>query len=377
MITAREADCHGVNVMGGCKWGTVLAIIGFTSFLMGYCCKRNTAIYRADKFEDILLPSKKRKILHFSYWFFGISAFLNLLLLLAIGYNVIFLFTFGGKGLVNVTGIPDNLKLLFNTAYALLVPWLFICVYTKKKWIVILSTFYLVVIFFAYGWRFIIYIVAIAGAVIYYRTKNKTPRMCHVFLLGLALFVYSTIGGMLRGGMRAGERTSVRGIDTDDYLYTLESNFDIYKTYYGVVNVYPDKYGLYWGEATIISPLIMWIPRFAWADKPTLAEYPTMISIMNGAGEDSIKRHQMATPNLTEYYIDFGVVGVILYSFLLGVISRRMLSLYYANSIYDIIQYALFCGFFVQLINRGYMAQLCTLFVVLYFPLFLYRRYYK
>lgn len=377
LITGHEADCHGVNVMGGCKFGTVLTIIGFISYLVGYCSNRKVYLYNAAKFEDVLSSHKRKKLLRTSYWIFCFFSILNLLLLFAIGYNVVFLFTFGGEGLAKVTGLPDNLRFLFNTAYILLVPWLFICAYTKKKWIVLLSTYFLVVIFFAYGWRFIIYIVAISGAVIYYRTHNKKPQFHHILLLGLILFVYSTIGEMLRGSMRSGERTIINKVETDNYLHTLESNFDIYKTYYGIVNVYPNRYDFYLGQATFISPIVMWVPRFIWADKPIPTEYPTVKAIMNGAGEDSIRKHAMACPNLGEYYIDFGIIGVVLFSLILGIISRRMLHLYYSNSIYGIIKYAMFCGFLIQLINRGYMAQLSTLFVILYIPLLLYRKYYK
>lgn len=53
-----------------------------------------------------------------------------------------------------------------------------------------------------------------------------------------------------------------------------------------------------------------------------------------------------------------------------------MLKLYYGKSLYGVIKYALFCGFLIQLINRGYMAQLVTLIVILYLPLLLYRKYY-
>ena len=181
---------------------------------------------------------------------------------------------------------------------------------------------------------------------------------------------------MVRGAMRSGESATVKKIDNDNFIYTLESNFDIYKTYYGVVQTYPSKEDFWYGQAVIASPVIMWIPRFIWADKPLGTEYPLTIGIKKSCGDYAIEGAAMASPNITEYYLDFGVLGVIFYSFILGVICKRMLKLYYSNSLYGVIQYALFCGFLIQLINRGYMAQLVTLIVILYLPLLFYRKYY-
>ena len=377
MINAHEEDCHGTNIMGGCIKGTIIVLIAFSSFCIGYLkFKKKNMV--PQPIEDIPYERKKR-ILSLSYWLFGIASVLNIGLLIAIGYNIGFLFTLGGSsgGLAEVAGIPDNLRFLFNSGYVMLVPWLFMCAYSKKKWIVLLSSYILLVIFFAYGWRFIIYIVVISGAIIYYRTHNKQPKLMHIVFLGLALFVYSTVGEVARGFMRSGQTVSMEGINNDRFVYTLESNFDIYKTYYGIVNVYPGKYGYYYGQAVIGSPIIMWIPRIIWPDKPKGDEYPMTISVMNSCGDDAIRGAAMATPNISEYYLDFGILGVIAFSFILGLICRKMMKLYYSNSLYGIIKYALFCGFLIQLINRGYMAQLCTLIVILYLPLLLYRKYYR
>lgn len=373
MMIAHEEDCHGVDVMGGCIQGTIYVILAFISFLVGYIRKQKLNGV-AEVLEQIS-PVKKQKILKISYMLFGFFCILNLLLLISMGYNIKFLFTLGGDGLAKVTGIPDNLRFLFNSGYVLLVPWLFICAYGKKKYAFI-GAYLLFVIFFAYGWRFIIYIVAVAGAIVFYRTRNKTPKMSHIIILGAILFLYSTIGGMVRGAMRSGESTTIESIDNDNFIYTLESNFDIYKTYYGVVQTYPSKEDYWYGQAVIASPIIMWIPRFVWPSKPLGTEYPLTIGIMKSCGDESIEGAAMASPNITEYYLDFGVFGVIFYSFILGVVCKRMLKLYYSKSLYGVIKYALFCGFLIQLINRGYMAQLVTLIVILYLPLLFYRKYY-
>ncbi|WP_302424011.1 hypothetical protein [uncultured Prevotella sp.] len=252
MILANEEDCHGVNVMGGCIPGTIYVIIAFISFLCGYLRRQRKHIVE----QQLEVPSKHqiKRILKTSYVLFGIGCSLNLLLLISIGYNLTFLFTMGGNGLANVVGIPDNLKFLFNSGYVLLVPWLFICAY-GKKWHTIIGAYLLFIIFYAYGWRFIIYIVAVSGAIIYYRTRNKQPKISHIIILGAVLFLYSTIGGMMRGSMRSGENATLKKVESDNFIYTLESNFDIYKTYYGVVQTYPSKESFWYGQAVINTAL--------------------------------------------------------------------------------------------------------------------------
>lgn len=373
MILAHEEDCHGVDIMDGCISGTIYVIIAFISFLCGYLRRQSNQVIE----EPLEVPSetKIKKILRTSYIFFGIACALNLVLLIAIGYNLNYLFTLGGNGLANVVGIPDNLRFLFNTGYVLLVPWLFICAY-GNKWFAFIGAYLLFVIFFAYGWRFIIYIVAVSGAIVFYRTRNIQPKVSHILVLGALLFLYSTIGGMMRGAMKSGDSATIKKLDSKDFTYTLESNFDIYKTYYGVVKTYPEKEDYWYGQAVFASPIIMWIPRYVWPDKPLGSEYPLTIGIMKSCGENAIRGAAMSSPNITEYYLDFGLIGIIIFSFILGVVCKYMLMLYFRKSLYGVIKYALFCGFLIQLINRGYMAQLVTLIVILYLPLLLYRRYY-
>lgn len=377
LVTSGKADNHGYNVMGGCVYGTFLAVLAFASFLVGYNYKKKHRDYVYTPFQDTLSQATRIKVLKYSYIALGLLIAVNLLQLILIGYNLTFLLTMGGEGLANVVGIPDNLRFLFNLAYLTLVPWLFVMAYSKKKWTLILSTYLLIVIFFAYGWRFIIYIVAIAGAVVYYKTRNKKPKILHILVLGLILFAYSVVGGMLRGAMRSGESAQLNRVEKNDMLYTIESNFDIYKTYYGAVDTYPEKHDFYYGKAIVWSSIAMWIPRFIWPDKPWSTEWPTIEAFNIGSGGDSVIKYAMSSPNLTEYYIDFGIFGIIGFSFLLGYISSRMLKYYYKNSLYDVIKYAIFCGYLIQIINRGYMAQQFTLAFFLFGPLLFYRKYFR
>lgn len=372
LVNAGEAYCWGTNVMVNSIYATILVIIGYICFVIGYTKKKIVAHER--KLRLSFSPRLTKKILKYSYLSFGLLVVINLGILIFSGYGISFLLSLG-NGSSKVTGIPANLLFLINISYLMLVPWLFICAFSKNIYIKFTASYILFVIFFAYGWRFIIYIIALSACVIYYRTSNKKPNLRELSFVVLGLLLISTFMGNTRGSIRSGESLDFKGFDSENIVYTLESNFDIYKTYYGVVAKYPCKYDYWYGEAIFVSPIVMWIPRFIWPEKPTGGEYPLTLSMKRAIGSDVINKAAMSSPNLTEYYLDFGPLGIMFFSLLIGFISKHLFQMYFSNSIYEIIKYALFLGFLIQLINRGYVSQLVTLFIFLYIPLFIYKKF--
>lgn len=123
--------------------------------------------------------------------------------------------------------------------------------------------------------------------------------------------------GSVRNNIRSGQSANFEGVNKDNIAYTLQSNFDIYKTFYGIVDKYPSQYDFWYGEAVFVSPIIMWVPRFIWPSKPKGSEYPLTISMQNALGKDVIEKAAMSSPNLTEYYLDFGWLGIIIVVLLL------------------------------------------------------------
>jgi hypothetical protein len=373
LINANEADCLGVNIMQSSVYATILVLLAFLFFVIGY-----TLIKTPKKIPNIkaLDPLKNRKLLKLSYISFCVLSIINIGILVKSGFSLSFLLSLG-NGSSSIKGLAGNMLFLINISYCMLVPWLLICSLSEKKWPKIISSYILFVIFFAYGWRFIIYIMAIAYSILYFRLKNKKPSFKFVISLIGILLIISVIMGSVRNNIRSGQSANFEGVNKDNIAYTLQSNFDIYKTFYGIVDKYPSQYDFWYGEAVFVSPIIMWVPRFIWPSKPKGSEYPLTISMQNALGKDVIEKAAMSSPNLTEYYLDFGWLGIIICSFALGIISKKMMINYYSQNIYDIIIYALFCGFLIQLINRGYLAQLITLLGFLYLPLFFIKKYFK
>lgn len=372
LIDSRNTLCVDDNVMDACIRATIIVVFALLSFTIGYLITKN----KIKQPEDVLHIGnlKEKKILRRSYIIFAICYIISVYYALSSGKNLLGILSLGTIGMTEMSTISGDDKMLFmiNISYSLLVPWLFIFTYSKNKIIPIILSYLLVSLFFSYGWRFIIYILVISFLITRSRILNKKIKFSQVLVLVAVLLLFSVFTGAVRNSIRSGQKADFEGFNTENISYTLESNFNIYQTYYGVVGTYPDKADYFYGQACFVYPFIMWIPRSIWPSKPYGTEYPAGKALLKSC--PSALKEAMSFPNIYEYYIDFGVFGVIIISFLIGKICRRMIDFYNSKSIFKVICYALFVGFLIQFINRGYIAQLITLFVFLYLPLLLYKR---
>lgn len=374
LVNVGKAKCVGVEVMNSAVYATVLVILGYLAYVIGYT--KYKIVTRIKPITLNMTVEQRRKILNMSYFVFTFLVLVNMGLLVYSGFGIKFLFTLG-SGSSNVVGIPDNVLFLINISYLMLVPWLFILFFSNSLILKLICSYILFVIFFAYGWRFIIYIIALSACVVYYRSSNKTPSLKHMMIIGIMLLLISVFMGSVRNSIRSGSSAEFDGFSNDNIAFTLESNFNIYQPYYAIIDKYPSRYDYWYGQALFVYPVIMWVPRLVWPDKPRGAEYPLTISMKKAVGADVLDKAAMSAPNITEYYLDFGPLGIIFFSYILGLISKRLFQFYYEANVFNIIKYALFLGFLIQLINRGYIAQLLTLLIFLYVPLLFYKRYFK
>jgi len=372
LIDSQNTLCVDDNVMGACIRATIIVVFALLSFTIGYLITKN----KIKQPEDVLHIGnlKEKKILRRSYIIFAICYIISVYYALSSGKNLLGILSLGTIGMTEMSTISSDDKMLFmiNISYSLLVPWLFIFTYSKNKIIPIILSYLLVSLFFSYGWRFIIYILVISFLITRSRILNKKIKFSQVLMLVVVLLLFSVFTGSVRNSVRSGQKADFEGFNKENISYTLESNFNIYQTYYGVVGTYPDKADYFYGQACFVYPFIMWVPRSIWPSKPYGTEYPAGKALLKSC--PSALKEAMSFPNIYEYYIDFGVFGVVVISFFIGKICRKMIDFYNSKSIFRIICYALFVGFLIQFINRGYIAQLTTLFVFLYLPLFLYKR---
>jgi oligosaccharide repeat unit polymerase len=375
LINEGRTRCDGVNVMGGCIPATTIVLLSLCTYFIGY--SQPAILYNTHKVRNPDF-NIKQKILNLSYIIFICLYIICIGIAISSGKNIIYIFSLGNNTPYIVQkAVYSDMLFLINICYSLLVPWLFICAYSKSKTVKIGISYLLFALFFSYGWRFIVYIMAIAYSIVYFRVNNKKPTFKFIFILFIILLIFSVILGAVRNDIRTGERANYDGFDKNNVAYTLESNFNIYQPFYAIVEHYPKDYDHTYGQALFYYPIIMWIPRIIWPDKPKGSEYPVSIATKKSINEFVIDVAGMAIPNIGEYYLDFGILGVIFFSFFIGLICKKMIKFYYSSSLYDIIVYAIFCGYLILFINRGYIAQLITFFVFLFWPLLLYRKFFK
>jgi len=105
--------------------------------------------------------------------------------------------------------------------------------------------------------------------------------------------------------------------DTVDFLIYKRSMFS---TFAYVIGETPD-YIPFWGGETYLSLPATIIPRFLWPDKPTKDLGPRYGHRYSLLGEYNFNT-SMNLPQMIEFYVNFGVLGVLIGMFLLGLIYQ-------------------------------------------------------
>jgi len=377
LILVNRTDCMGVDVMGGCYRATIAAVLSVIFFLVGYSKAKVAKEYKPIK--EISIKNKKR-ILKIAYLFYFLGLIVDLWVLTMQGRSLLYIFTLGyGDSYVRLLGSRDiNFEFVYNIHFAMMIPWLLICHYSQNKILKIILTFVMFAVFYAGGFRFIFYIMLLSYGIVYYRKKVTRPQMAKLLLIVLAVVLFSTFLGSQRNKLRTGEQVEVGAtISNNDVANTLESNFNIYKPVYGVANKYPFTYDYTLGRLMFGDTFVLWIPRLVWSSKPRGEEMAGALILKQSIDASVIDQAFMAMPNVGPFYADFGFIGVILFSFLLGYAFKRLLKFFYSGNILYIVTYGVLCGILIQYINRGGITVLTVCVVFFLLPVFFLKKYFK
>lgn len=368
LISVGHGEEFGRTVYSGCKEATSYATIGILCYYIGYAI---TNVPKTLCYTEV--ESVNNKVLTKAKIWLLLLIPINIAILLSRGMSLFYIFSMGQGSYEVSMGLADQYLFLINISYLMIVPWLIYCHYENSIWKRILVSYIIFVIFNMYGWRFITYIMAISWAIMYFRTKNRTLNFKYVVVMFVALLSYSVVMGEIRSYIRNGEVFSNSEEGDDPLTNTLETNFNIYNAFYALVDECPKKVDHTYGEASIVTPITMWIPRTIWAEKNNNKSVAVLVKIL---GAHAVSRG-LAFPVFYEYYLDFGLIGIIFFSFLLGKYSKKSIAYYNSNSLFKILFFAILCGFWIQYINRSYMGMLCTLFGFLFAPMLYFKKYIK
>ncbi len=216
-------------------------------------------------------------------------------------------------------------------------------------------------LFMGLGWRHPILVIMIASMMLFYIRQDKRPP---ISLLLVAAFIYFYYAAGLLGYART--TTSLSDTDyniTKAYDVTLSST-GIATPMAGVIRYVPDivpwKYGL-----TLLKVFTQPIPRILWPSKPKFIGFE---------GLEYVLPRGAAIPVWGEFYINFGIIGIIISMWLWGIISKYFFLLYkkYPSSIPIQVWIAVYFPVSMKSYGRGDMASIVSTYTLSYlFPILL------
>lgn len=366
-IITDETDCHGDAVMDGCVYGTVLAEISFLFLTIGYCRVKDGQL---QALQSVKIPNKSQVLFILSvFWIIGAASCISYINQTGVP---LFVLLFDGSSYSIENSVQSsNMKFLASFAYFMILPSVVHFCFNRKRVIVIPILLFTFLLFYVRGTRIFILILLLALAMLYTRLRNKRIKLKYAIIGLLAMICIFSFIGSNRKIVKSGDNVEYK-IEMSDFIAMLSTNFDIYKPYYGLVENCPQKFDYTLGKGMIVESIQSLIPRILWPNKKSQSYMNECMNKTTGYGPTSAA---MSWPNVAEYYMEFGILGVIVLSYIFGYIMSYSLKLYQSSSIKSILSYTLLFPTFFQLIIRGYTPINFTMYVCLFLPYLFIRPY--
>lgn len=344
----------GVDVYSACIPGTAISLVAFSAYYYGYYKSNYTVYDYRDEEEITINPNSSLTFICFCGWLVCFAV--TLAVVMASGKSLSYILSLGNSGeIVDSPYTSTPLGFLSLLEFSMIGFWLYICTYSRnmvlKIGILILS----VVAYMSMGSRHVVIEMAVAYAVLHYTTKRKRPNIL-VLLAGIfGILLFSVALGAMRSGFQQGMKYNLDGIASFENIYYVifTSNFDIYKVYYGIIQAIPSKMDFTMGEY-IWDSIVKLIPRILWPGKPAAVDTAYARVVMGAISEFATKGAYMAMPNLGAYYMEFGLVGCVLYPFFGGRFFGKVKQMYQESTNIDmLIAASILCGMQFQILIRG------------------------
>lgn len=359
-IIMGDTTIEGFRVFGGCFKATTIYMLGAVAFMIFYYNTyrkkrfvlankviRNTSSGGNTKFRLKLL-------LILAYVFVLIGVGVSLIDLLMRGYSIEYIFSWGVGGDFS-TG-EESTGVFINLRYLMIPGFLYLDIYEKKKWRTLVLRIIVLACLLIRTTRWIVIVLLLSPIVLKYLREKKKVNYSKMLIYVVAFILI--IAGMqftrsfVRDGAGAsGASWSEFGLM--DIWVAFSGNFDLYKTLYGAVTYFPNKHFYTMGQQMIVLTLVTCIPRSIWPGKP--------VSIIDSVlkpyfmGQGAVRGH-WAYAQLTEFYIEFGIIGVIVCMAVFGRLCAAIRNMYVnPKDIHDYILAAFLFPMLMQFVIRGYM----------------------
>lgn len=350
------------------------AIIGYLSFIYFYFCQnKGLNVSKRPLRQDFVINSRHAPILIVAMYSMSLSAKLYYLIALS-GNSIAYILTFGLFGSSGGETIEAQIGFVNMLSYCLPALTLLYLDYGRSRTLKILFLYLMIMTQMADGFRFIIVETAYMLLAYYCLRKGKQPRIRALVFAAIILLIPIFAMTLFRNSVRDGSGIdlstlfSINVIDVfDDAIFF---NLRIYNNYYGLLGVVPSLYPYQYFNMIIKRTILMVVPHAIWPSK-----YDGFVSpgIEVYYGGPFLGTGQ-AYPNLGEFYLAFGIIGVIafmgLFGFWMGRLKRR-LSLF--DDPTELIIYISVVANCLQLIIRGYTPSNFWLVVFSVLPVYIIR----
>jgi oligosaccharide repeat unit polymerase len=371
-IINNETLFFGVDVMEGTKKATWIFVFSYLAFVLGYYLQKKRPNLR-NKISSVAIPEELIKtICTVSLIIWLVCFMLSLFYLMASGKSLTYILTIGAIGEVNISKESDTpLGFISMFSYSLIPAWMYINAYSKNMKLKRILFVLTLIIFIVRGFRFIIVIMLLAPILFYYIKNKKRPKAFAIITLLIAIMFMIGLLGFIRGDVRLGNDIQWNSFDLSFILDAVKGNFNIYQPFYGMVQVIPEKFDYSYGSQMFIYTLIMFIPRAFWPNKP----YSDLGEILTISVSSYASRAGIAFPNIGEFYLEFGVIGCIVFMFFFGKVCGWLKLLYKSDlaNTHTIIAYSILLPTLMQIIIRGYTPSNFYLVLFLMIPLIIIR----
>lgn len=356
-ITINDLDVNGFYVYAGCKKATIIYIIATVSFIFCYynkiiCKKKEYYNCSIDKiYKECIDISNKNRVLILAWFFAIIGVLVSLVDLLLQGYSIQYILSLGVSGTMSIE--DSSLGVFINLRYCMIPAFIYLYKYSRVKWPSYILTIIALSCMFMRNKRWVMIIIIMAPIVYKYVEKNKKPKTIKIIVVSIVLILLISVMQF----MRYDATTSLNSVSWENFTLLevwkgFSGNFDLYKTLYGAVVYFPQKHFYTLGQQMIYLTIITCIPRAIWPSKPI-----SILEVLKPQwlGEGAV-RGAWAYAQITEFYVEFGIIGAVLLMSCYGIICRRLKQLYInKKSVHNLVLYSFTFPMLMQFTNRGYM----------------------
>lgn len=357
-----------VNPAYGCQKGTFVFIASYFAFYVGSLLVNKkittSALHRPlQRIEGITIA-------HISLILWLFFTVLCVIFLAANGYSIRYIFSLGQLGNAQVDEIFARFGFLWKFSTSMIASYVYYFVFGKSrvlKLIMFLATFAILLL---NGGRAVLFIFLAAPIVYHYAKRAKNPPIQYI-VIALSLFLVFSAGVQaVRWSLRSGGEVRVETQwNLNTIIFPMRSNFRVYKLYYLMVDAMPKHIDYLYGREMFLYTAIMFVPRSIWPNKP---DTPIREIHRYVAGDLAVANGE-ASPGLTEFYMDFGLIGCLSFCFIFGYLVSRLkkLYLYSQGDTHGLILFAMFYPLLFQVIIRGYMPSLFYSILCILLPYFI------